>query len=74
MKIRKRVERKAAPPHCPASLTPRQRTAFRLYFTEQRKYDEICGIMHMNYPCVRNLVHRGMQKMRASKIYHANDG
>lgn len=50
-------------------LTPRQRTAFRLYFIEQRKYDEICGIMHMNYPCVRNLVHRGMQKMRASKTY-----
>lgn len=50
-------------------LTPRQQKAFKLYFIEQRKYDEICDIMHMNYPCVRNLVHRGMLKIRSSETY-----
>lgn len=46
------------------TLTPRQRQAFQLYYIEERKYDEICGIMHMNYHSVRNLVHRGMLRMR----------
>ncbi len=46
------------------SLTPRQRQAFTLYYLEERKYDEICDIMNMNYHSVRNLVHRGMLKMR----------
>lgn len=46
------------------SLTPRQRKAFQLYFIEERKYDEICELMHMNYHSVRNLVHRGMLRLR----------
>ena len=50
-------------------LTPRQQKAFKLYFIEQRKYDEICEILNMNYPCVRNLVHRGMLKLRSSETY-----
>lgn len=50
-------------------LTPRQQKAFQLYFIEQKKYDEICDIMQMNYPCVRNLVHRGMVKLRTSDTY-----
>lgn len=50
-------------------LTPRQQQAFRLYFIEQRKYDEICDMLQMNYACVRNLVHRGMVKLRASETY-----
>lgn len=39
---------------------PRQRQAFQLHYIDERKYDEICEIMHMNYHSVRNLVHRGM--------------
>lgn len=46
------------------ALTPRQRQAFTLYYIEQRKYDEICEIMNLNYSSVRNLVHRGMVKLR----------
>lgn len=47
-------------------LTPRQRQVFTLYYIEQRKYEDICGIMQMNYHSVRNLVHRGMLKLRAA--------
>lgn len=49
-------------------LTPRQRTAFQLYYLEERKYDEICRLMNMNYHSVRNLVHRGMLKLRAAAV------
>ena len=45
-------------------LTPRQRQVFTLYYIEQRKYEDICDIMQMNYHSVRNLVHRGMLKLR----------
>lgn len=47
-------------------LTPRQRQVFTLYYIEQRKYEDICDIMQMNYHSVRNLVHRGMLKMRSA--------
>lgn len=50
-------------------LTPRQRQAFRLYFLEERKYGEICTILNMDYAGVRNLVHRGMVKIRSSEAY-----
>lgn len=46
-------------------LTPRQRQVFTLYYIEQCKYEDICDIMQMNYHSVRNLVHRGMLKLRA---------
>lgn len=46
------------------SLTRRQRQAIQLYYIEQRKYDEICQIMQMNYHSVRNLMHRSMLKLR----------
>ena len=49
-------------------LTPRQRQAFTLYYLEQRKYEEICEIMNMNYHSIRNLVHRGMLKLRAVAV------
>ena len=45
-------------------LTRRQRQAITLYYIEERKYDEICGIMQMNYHSVRNLMHRGMVRLR----------
>lgn len=57
-----RRERKVS--HLMASLTRRQRQAFTLYYLEERKYDDICDIMKMNYHSVRNLVHRGMLRLR----------
>ncbi len=47
-------------------LTPRQREAFQMYFIEERKYTEICEVMQMNYHSVRNLVHRGMLRLRST--------
>lgn len=46
------------------SLTSRQRQAVTMYYLEERKYDEICQVMNMNYHSVRNLMHRGMLKLR----------
>ena len=50
------------------ALTPRQREALQLYYLDEKKYDEICQIMNMNYHSVRNLVHRGMLKLRAAAL------
>lgn len=50
--------------HLMQNLTRRQRQAITLYYLEERKYDEICVIMKMNYHSVRNLMHRGMLKLR----------
>lgn len=46
-------------------LSPRQREALTLYYIEERKYEDICDIMDMNYQSVRNLMHRGLTKLRA---------
>lgn len=45
-------------------LSPRQRKALTLYYIEERKYEDICQIMDMNYQSVRNLMHRGLLKLR----------
>ncbi len=45
-------------------LSPRQRQIIQLYYIEQRKYDEICIIMGINYQSVRNLMHRSMSRLR----------
>ena len=50
------------------NLTRRQRQAITLYYLEERKYEEICGIMKMNYHSVRNLMHRGMLKLREAAM------
>lgn len=50
------------------SLTPRQRQAFQLYYLEEKKYEEICHIMKLNHHSVRNLIHRGMLKLRAAAV------
>lgn len=52
-----------------SELTPRQQQAFRLHFIEQRDYDEIGCMLNMNYSCVRNLVHRGMMRVRSSETF-----
>ena len=49
-------------------LTRRQRQAITLYYLEERKYAEICSIMQMNYHSVRNLMHRGMLKLREAPL------
>ena len=54
--------------HLMQNLTRRQRQAITLYYLEERKYDEICGIMNMNYHSVRNLMHRGMLKLREAAM------
>ena len=46
-------------------LSPRQRKAIVLYYIEEKKYDDICAIMEMNYQSVRNLIHRGILKLRS---------
>ncbi|HEY6913933.1 MAG TPA: RNA polymerase sigma factor [Paludibacter sp.] len=45
-------------------LSPRQRKAIILYYIEEKKYEDICVIMDMNYQSVRNLIHRGISKLR----------
>lgn len=50
--------------HLMQALTRRQRQAITLYYLEERKYEDICKIMQMNYHSVRNLMHRGMLKLR----------
>ena len=45
-------------------LSPRQRKAILLYYIEEKKYEDICEIMQMNYQSVRNLIHRGISKLR----------
>lgn len=54
--------------HLMKNLTRRQRQAITLYYLEQRKYEEICKIMNMNYHSVRNLMHRGMLKLREAAM------
>ncbi len=45
-------------------LSPRQRQIIHLYYVEQRKYDDICRIMGINYQSVRNLMHRSICRLR----------
>ncbi len=45
-------------------LSPRQRQIIHLYYMEQRKYDDICQIMGINYQSVRNLMHRSISRLR----------
>ena len=46
-------------------LSPRQREALTLYYIEEKKYEDICEIMNMNYQSVRNLMNRGLTKLRS---------
>ncbi len=45
-------------------LSPRQREVLTLYYLEEKKYEDICVIMNMNYQSVRNLMHRSLTKLR----------
>lgn len=46
-------------------LSPRQKQIIDLFYIEQRKYDDICRIMGINYQSVRNLMHRSMTRLRS---------
>jgi RNA polymerase sigma factor (sigma-70 family) len=50
--------------HLFLQLSPRQREALTLYYIEERKYEDICVIMGMNYQSVRNLMHRSLLRLR----------
>ncbi|WP_455585611.1 RNA polymerase sigma factor [Bacteroides sp.] len=50
--------------HLLSQLSPRQREALVLYYIEERKYEDICQIMNMNYQSVRNLMHRGLSRLK----------
>lgn len=51
--------------HLLGQLSSRQREALTLYYIEEKKYEDICEIMDMNYQSVRNLMHRGLTKLRS---------
>ena len=60
--------RNALVAHLMKNLTRRQRQAITLYYLEERKYEEICVIMNMNYHSVRNLMHRSMLRLREAAL------
>lgn len=45
-------------------VTPRQREILYYRYVEELSYEEICGLMQMNYQSVRNLIHRTILKIR----------
>ncbi|MCE5178872.1 MAG: sigma-70 family RNA polymerase sigma factor [Porphyromonadaceae bacterium] len=45
-------------------LSTRQREAITLYYLEEKKYEDICVLMGINYQSLRNLIHRGLTKLR----------
>lgn len=47
-----------------SNLSPRQQQIIRLFYIEERKYDDICQIMGINYQSVRNLMHRSMSRLK----------
>jgi len=49
-------------------LPPRQKEALTLYYFEEKKYEDICVLMNMNYQSVRNLIHRGILKLRSIAV------
>jgi RNA polymerase sigma factor, sigma-70 family len=49
-------------------LSHRQREAITLYFIEEKKYDEICTLMDINYQSLRNLIHRSLTKLRSQLL------
>lgn len=54
--------------HLLSQLPPRQKEALTLYYIEEKKYEDICVIMDMNYQSVRNLIHRGILKLRSIAV------
>lgn len=49
-----------------AELSDRQREAIYLRYVNGLSYEELAKVMQMNYQSARNLIHRGMEKLRKS--------
>jgi len=49
-----------------SALTPRQREAIYLKFVSDLSYEELSNVMQLNYQSARNLVFRGLEKLRES--------
>jgi RNA polymerase sigma factor (sigma-70 family) len=49
-----------------SNLSPRQKEAIYLKFVSDLSYAELSKVMNMNYQSARNLVFRGMEKLRES--------
>lgn len=47
-----------------SKLSERQKEAITLYYLEEKRYEDICVIMDINYQSLRNLIHRGLTKLR----------
>lgn len=47
-------------------LSTRQKEAIYLKFVSGLSYEEMCNVLHLNYQAARNLVYRGMEKLRES--------
>ncbi|WP_423129884.1 RNA polymerase sigma factor [Gaoshiqia sp. Z1-71] len=47
-------------------LSDRQREAIYLRYVMGLDYDELAEILHLNYQSARNLIHRGMEKLKKS--------
>lgn len=46
------------------NLTPRQREAIYLRYIKEMSIDEICTLLNLNQQSARNLIHRGIEKLR----------
>ena len=49
-----------------ATLSPRQKEAIYLKFVSDLSYEELSKVMKLNYQSARNLVFRGLEKLRVS--------
>jgi len=49
-----------------SNLSPRQKEAIYLKYVSNLSYEEISSIMQVNYQSARNLIFRGMEKLRES--------
>jgi len=53
-----------------SKITVRQREVLYYRYVENFSYEEICGLMKMNYQSVRNLLNRTMTKLRFLKKFN----
>lgn len=49
-----------------STLSPRQKEAIYLKFVSELSYEELSKVMQLNYQSARNLVFRGLEKLRES--------
>ena len=63
--------------HLLAQLSPRQREALTLYYIEEKKYEDICTIMDMNYqsqPSLTNAIRELEKEMNITIFNRTNKG